>query len=171
MTYPTTILASFAAAEKSIRRLPWYDADWSCCSGLWKTERYPSTVVMRLTKRNWSSVFPVSLNKGGGIQYAAWIDEKLHRASTVRFEMHLFSFPTGRRIRKGDFTGPFRKENQAAISAFGYHDTNRGPGVPYAGAYPYKSVQDLNDFLIRDFGNFASLAGAIDRGLAKVFAG
>jgi len=99
-----TILQShvncFSATAEALRALPWFTADWSCCSGLWKTDRYPDTLVIRLTKRNWSSVFPITLHKGGEIQYAAWIDSKLLAASTVRFEMHLFAFPTKKKIKK-----------------------------------------------------------------------
>jgi hypothetical protein len=168
MTFPLPIVKAFAVAEEVIQQLPWFNADWSCCSGLWKTERYPDAVVFRLTKRNWSSVFPVSLHKGGEIQYAAWIDEKLHRRSTVRVEMHIFSFLTHKKIKKGDFTEPFRTRNQSVIKTFGFHDTDRGPAVPYAGEYKYKDIRDLQDFLIRDFSNFTSLADSIDEYLAMV---
>lgn len=123
---------------------------------------------MRLTKRNWSSTFPVTLEEGGEIQFAAWVDRKLHDRSTIRSEMHIFSFPGGRKIKKGDFTGPFRARNQSIIEAFGSHDTNRGPAVPYAGEYRYKGAQDLRDFLIRDVSNFASLSDSIDEHLAKL---
>ena len=164
-------MESFAVAAEAIQRLPWFTADWSCCSGLWKTERYPDAVVLRLTKRNWSSVFPVSLHEGGEIQYAAWIDEKLQRRSTVRVEMHVFSWLTKKKIRKGDFTEAFRTRNEAAIRTFGSHDTERGPAVPYAGEYKYKDLQDLHGFLIWDFSNFASLSDSIDEHLAMVGSG
>lgn len=166
MAFPDSFLKSFAAVKEAIQQSTWYDARWSCWSGLWRTERYGDTVVLRLTNKNWSSVFPISVDKGGEIQYAAWIDEKLHRFSVVRFEMHVFSFLSRRKIRKRDFTGPFRKRNESAIQAFGFHDMERGPSVPYAGAYRYKDLEDLNDFLIRDFSNFASLSGSIDEHLA-----
>jgi hypothetical protein len=165
---PDSVLKSFAAAEAAIQQSSWYDARWSCCSGLWRTDRYGDTVVLRLTKKNWSSVFPVSVDEGGEIQYAAWIDEKLHRRSTVRFEMHVFSFLSRRNIRKRDFTLPFRQRNGLVIRAFGFHDTDKGPNVPYGGAYRYKDLEDLNNFLVRDFANFASLADSIDEHLALI---
>jgi hypothetical protein len=171
MTFPDSILKSFVLVEDAIRRLLWFDRDWSCCSGLWRTKRYEDTILLRATKRNWSSVFPVSVDEGGEIQYAAWIDEKLHRSSIVRFEMHVFSFLTRKKIKKGDFTYGFRKQNESAIKAFGFHDIKRGPSVPYAGAYAYSNLKDLNNFLITDFSNFASLSDSIDEHLARLKAG
>jgi hypothetical protein len=67
VTYPNPILESFSAVEEAIRRLAWFTPDWSCCSGLWRTGRYAETVVLRLSKRNWSPVFPISMDKGGEI--------------------------------------------------------------------------------------------------------
>ena len=168
MSFPGDLLECFSGAEKSIRRAPWFDDDWSACSGLWKTERYPATVVLRLTRRNWSSAFPATLTSGAEIQSAAWADEKLHMRSKVRFEFHIFAFPGRRKIKKRDFTDSFRKTNSAAIATFGFHHTDRGPAVPYAGEYQYKDPRDLHDFLVRDFSNFASLAGSIDELLGSL---
>jgi hypothetical protein len=168
MTFPGSIVESFSAVEEGIRKLPWFDGSWSCCSGLWSTEQYGDTVVLRITKKNWCSVFPASVEEGGEIQYAAWVDEKLHRRSTVRFEMHVFSLLTGKKVRKRDFTDHFRQRNQSAINGFGFHDTNRGPGIPYAGTYRYKDLEDLASFLTKDFSNFASLSESIDEYLAML---
>jgi hypothetical protein len=41
-------------------------------------------------------------------------------------------------------------------------------GVPYAGAYRYKDLEDLNNFLVRDFANFASLSDSINEHLAML---
>ncbi len=81
MTFPGALLDCFSDVEKGIRSAPWFDGEWSACSGLWETERYPATVVLRLTRRNWASVFPATLTSRAEIQYAAWVDEKLHARS------------------------------------------------------------------------------------------
>ncbi len=169
--FPGALAESFAGAEKAIRRMPWFKDRWSCCSGMWKTEKYGDTLVLRLTKDNWSSANPITLEEGGEIQYAAWIDEKLYRRSTVRFEMKVFGFLSSRRIRKGDFTSAFRRRNRAAIESFGHHDIKRGPSVPYAGAYKYQDSEDLMEFIVRDCSNFASLSGSVDEQLKNLSIG
>ena len=165
MNFPEGILDCFAKAEDNIRSQRWYDQDWSVCSGLWSTERYGETVVLRLTRKGWCSVFPISVDDGGELHYAAWVDEKLHCKSAVRFEMHLFAFPGGARNRKTDFTEAFRAENEERIRAFGFHDTKRGPAVPYGGTYKYADADDLEKFLVNDLSNFAGLKESIDRHL------
>lgn len=171
MDFPDDSIAAFASAEAMIRKRAWFSADWSCCSGLWETEKYEDTVVLRLTKENWSSVHPAdSLYVGGEIQYAAWIDPKLFRRNEVRFEMHVFGFVGGgKKIRKGDFTNVFREKAGARIRELGHYDTERGRAVPYAGKYRYTGANNLVAFLVRDFDNFASLAPLMDERLGELW--
>jgi hypothetical protein len=171
MDFPDDVIAAFASVEAMIKRREWFSTDWSCCSGLWQTEKYGDTVVLRLTKKNWSSVHPAdSLYAGGEIQYAAWIDPKLFRRNEVRFEMHVFGFVGGgrKKIRKGDFTNAFRERAGARIRGFEHHDMERGGAVPYAGKYRYAGKDDLEAFLVRDFDNFASLAPLVDGRLGEL---
>lgn len=163
----SSILRLFAGLEEQVKKSPWFDDEWSCCSGLWTTKRYGDTALLRLTKRNWSSVFPVTLYSGGEIQYAAWVDEKLLRKSMVEFEMHVFGFPKGTKLKKSNFANAFRTRNQSAIDSFGFHHAKRGPAVPYSGSYVYKDTGDLADFILGDFSNFASLSGSVDQILAE----
>jgi len=171
MTFSATHQRAFAAACRAIRQEPWFDDEWSCCSGLWQPERYGNTVLIRMAKRDWVSSHPITLTTGGEIQYAAWIDEGLAAQSTLRFELHVFSLLAPRKVKKGDFTDPFRRENHTTIRAFGHHDIKRGPAVPYAGSYPYRDARDLKDFLIRDFSRFATLAHSVDEHLRRVRGG
>jgi len=170
MNFPDEILGCFSEAEAMIQRRSWYPAGWVCCSGLWRTERYGDTVVLRLTRQHWSSTKSVSLHEGGEIQYAAWIDPQLFRARELRFEMHVFKFVgAGRRnIRKGDFTDAFRERAQASIQKFGHHDMRRGPAVPYAGSYRFSDADDLRSFLVADFDRFVSLAPLVEERLNEL---
>jgi hypothetical protein len=171
MKFPSTLLDAFSAAKATIKNRPWFRDSWSCCSGLWQPEKYGDTVLLRMSKSSWSSVYPISLEKGAEIQYAAWIDQKLFERKELRFEMHLFSFPPGYgKIKKGDFTDPFRRENKDRIRDFGHHDTKRGPAVPYAGAWQFSDPAGLTDFLVKDFCGFASLAPSVDKNLQRLSA-
>lgn len=157
-------------AEGMLRGEGWYDDDWTSCAGYWDDPRYSDTIVLKLSRREWSSCFPITLYEGAEIHYAAWVDEKSIRRNEVVFGMHLFAFPMieNSRVKKGDFTDPFRERLGKRIVEWGHHDVKRGPRVPYGGKYRFESGDDLMDFLVGDFGRFASLKDSVESLLAEV---
>lgn len=164
MNLPNELVTVFSEAEDTIRGQDWYDDDWSCCSGQWEDPRYSDTIVLKLSRREWSSCFPITLYEGAEIHYAAWVDEKSFAKNEVVFGMHVFGFPmiADPKVRKGDFTDSFRERCRETIHGWGHHDVKRGPRVPYGGTYRFGVGDDLRLFLVNDFRRFASLKGEID---------
>jgi hypothetical protein len=166
----THYLNYFSEAESRIKRLNWYNEYWSCCSGLWETKEYGNTVLIRITKINWTNTFPITCYEGGEIQYAAWIDSKLLAVNKIRFELHIFNIPgiEKKKVKKSDFTQSFRDNAHVKIMEFGNHDIDRGPAVPYAGEFKFSNPDELISFIVNDFINLYSVSDIIDNELRKL---
>lgn len=167
---PSEILDCFMEAEGMLREQKWYDEEWTSCAGYWDDLRYSDTIVLKLSRREWSSCFPITLYEGAEIHYAAWVDEKSIGRNEVVFGMHVFAFPMieNPRAKKGDFTDPFRERLGERILGWGHHDVKRGPRVPYGGKYRFESEAELREFLFLDFQRFVSLQEDIDALLAII---
>lgn len=170
MNLPQKLLAIFSESEGELRNQPWFDSDWTICSGYWDDPRYSDTVVLKLSKKNWSSTFPITLYGGAEIHYAAWIDEKSLNKRELLFGMHVFGYPMieSKKVRKKDFTDWFRSEHGDTVLSWSYHSINKGSQVPYAGHFRFETYSDVKKFMVEDFGRFVSLANSIDDRLSEL---
>ena len=170
MNLPEELLTVFAGSEKRLNRKSWFGSEWMSCSGFWDDERYTDTIVLKLSKKDWSSSVPMTLYAGGEIHYAAWIDQNSFKKKELVFGMHVFGYPMihSKKVRKKDFTDWFRSTHGESIQAWGNHTVSKGPQVPYAGTFKFETFPELEDFMVEDFDRFSQLANSIDEGLSQL---
>ncbi|MGJ8678595.1 MAG: hypothetical protein ACSHX0_13865 [Akkermansiaceae bacterium] len=170
MNLPHELLTTFSESEELLKQQPWFNSDWTTSSGQWDDPRYSDTVVLKLSKRNWTTTFPITLYQGAEIHYAAWVDEKSYKKKELVFGMHVFSYPMidSKKARKKDFTDWFRSKHGHTVLSWNHHRISKGPQVPYAGSFKFKAFSDIQFFMLEDFNRFASLAESIDTRLAEI---
>jgi len=170
MNLPKELQTIFSDAKEELFKRDWFGSDWTACSGHWDDPRYTDTVVLKLSKKNWSTVFPITLYDGAEIHYAAWIDEKSFSKKELIFGMHVFAYPmiNSKKVRKKDFTDWFRSEHGDTVQSWNYHTISMGPQVPYAGRFKFDDLSEIQGFMVSDFSRFASLATSIDERLTQL---
>ncbi len=170
MNLPQELLTTFSKSEELLKKQTWFTSDWSTSSGHWDDPRYPDTVVLKLSKRNWTTIFPITLYQGAEIHYAAWIDEKSYKKKELVFGMHVFGYPMikNKKVRKKDFTDWFRSEHGDTILSWNHHSIKKGLQVPYAGRFRFETYSDLSTFMTEDFCRFVSLSDSIENRLSDL---